>query len=424
MTAPVDVLVDRDDDVATTKAIHRLATDHSTVLAATIAPDWRSDRAVTWAILRALGKRTDLVGDLAPDWMHAERWLVAHQVRELIILRAQHLTAAQTEHLVRMGDRADIALVFIHSPCSAAPPATLTPSELLARPRRSSGPPPDTPTWPVIPHSHPWRLRNDCARQLSRDEFRHVDELLFATHRALEEWLRAHRRPTQRRLGDAIRVLRTAHDPNQRHVRQCAIIVALQSAGYKPPRWTQSTRRARELTDHDVDEVLGYTSANHGAFLLAKRLTGLSRDLLDLVLGDQVTDDEILGYTVPPRAQPILRALPSWSTPVISPPRAHAAKPPPRRPSTSAAAPRPRRADPNLAVLFSGRSRWVAIDDIPEADRHEYTRLHEHRVLDLDLDLDRGQPPRALQQLPAPSTTDQSTDKRVGRFADINRESR
>jgi hypothetical protein len=123
-------------------------------------------------------------------------------------------------------------------------------------------------------------LRNDCARHLSREEFRHVDELLFATHRALEEWLRAHRRPTQRRLGDAIRVLRTAHDPNQRHIRQCAIIVALQSAGYKPPRWTQSTRRARELTDHDVDEVLGYTSANHGAFLLAKRLTGATRSFV------------------------------------------------------------------------------------------------------------------------------------------------
>jgi hypothetical protein len=181
MTAPVDVLVDRDDDVATIQAIHRLATDHSTMLAATIAPDWRSDRAVTWAILRALGKRFDLLGDLAPDWGHAERWLVAHHIRELIILRAQHLTADHTEHLIRMGDRADIAVVFVHSPRSAAPSATLTPSELLARPRRPSGPPPDTPTWPMIPRSHPWRLRTDCARQLSRKEFQRVDRLLVAT---------------------------------------------------------------------------------------------------------------------------------------------------------------------------------------------------------------------------------------------------
>jgi hypothetical protein len=55
-------------------------------------------------------------------------------------------------------------------------------------------------------------------------------------------------------------------------------------------------------------------------------------------------------------------------------------------------------------MLFSGRRRWVAIDDIPEADRHEYTRLHEHRVLDLDLDIYR---PSHLAlygnyQLPAP----------------------
>jgi hypothetical protein len=70
--------------------------------------------------------------------------------------------------------------------------------------------------------------------------------------------------------------------------------------------------------------------------------------------------------------------------PVISAPRARAAKPRPLRPSTSAAAPRSTEADPKLAMLFSGRRRWVAIEDIPEADRHEYARLREHQVLDLD----------------------------------------
>lgn len=404
MTAPVDVIVDHDDDVATTEAIHRLAEDHPAVLAATVAPDCHSDRAVAWAILRAVGKRTDLLDDLAPGWAHAERWLVAHRVRELIILRAQHLTAAQTEHLIRIGDRADVALAFVHTPSSTAQPATLTTAELLARPRRSRPPPLNTPTWPVIPRSHPWRLRNDCARRLSREEFQRIDQLLFATHRALERWLRTHQRTTRRRLCDAVRVLRTARDPNQQQIRECAVVVALESAGYKPPRRTPATRRDRELTDDNIDEPLGYTSANHGAFLIAQRITGLSRDLLDLILGDQLTDEEILGYPVPPRAQPILRALPRCNMPVISAPRAHAAKSPPRRPSTSGAASRPTEADPNLPMLFSGRRRWVAIEDIPEPDRNEYARLHEHQVLDFDQGIYRASH-LALYgnyQLPAP----------------------
>jgi hypothetical protein len=65
--------------------------------------------------------------------------------------------------------------------------------------------------------------------------------------------------------GDAVRVLRRADDPNQRHVRECAVVVALQSAGHKPPRRTPTTWRHRELTDDNTDEALGYTSASHGA---------------------------------------------------------------------------------------------------------------------------------------------------------------
>ena len=62
LTPPVDVIVDRQDDVATTRAIHRLAAEQPTVLALSIAPDTRAGPGVIWAILRALGKRTRPAG--------------------------------------------------------------------------------------------------------------------------------------------------------------------------------------------------------------------------------------------------------------------------------------------------------------------------------------------------------------------------
>jgi len=91
MTPAVDVIVDRNDDIATVRAIHRLAADHLEVLAINIAPDSRAAAAVNWAILRALGKRTDNLGNHTPQRSDAETWLRAHRIAEIIVLRAHHL---------------------------------------------------------------------------------------------------------------------------------------------------------------------------------------------------------------------------------------------------------------------------------------------------------------------------------------------
>jgi hypothetical protein len=59
VSAAVDVIVDREDDIATVKAIHALAAREPGVLAVSIVPGVRSETEVIWAILRALGKRVD-----------------------------------------------------------------------------------------------------------------------------------------------------------------------------------------------------------------------------------------------------------------------------------------------------------------------------------------------------------------------------
>ena len=59
MNPAVDVIVDRDDDIATVKAIHSLAVRQRGVLVIHIAPATREEPAVVWAILRALGKRIE-----------------------------------------------------------------------------------------------------------------------------------------------------------------------------------------------------------------------------------------------------------------------------------------------------------------------------------------------------------------------------
>jgi hypothetical protein len=382
MTPPVDVIVDRQDDLATIRAIHRLAADHPTVLAVSIAPDTQTDPGVVWAILRALGKRLDRLDKRSPDWRDAEQWLMAHRIAELIILRAQHLTDAQVDRLARLAERADIAIALLYSGRGNSPAATTTRDELLDGPRRQRRADPLPTPWPTVPRSHPRRLRQDCARQLTREDAHRVDDLLFATFNALDQWLLAHQRPTRRALCAAVRVLRIAHDPNQRYIRDCAITVALQTNGLDPPRTAAPACRPRAVSDSDIDDALTYTSALYAGYTLAQRLTGLPPHLLHLILGDQVTDDTLLGCAVPVRGRAILRALPSYSMPILSCPT-----PPRPRPSPRRAPSRPKgqpqiAGDASLQVLFRRRTRLVTPAEVPAADRTS-EELREDRIPDL-----------------------------------------
>jgi hypothetical protein len=231
MTPGIDVVLDSEDELATTQAIHRLAAAEPGVLAVRIAPDARTTPALIWAILRPLGKRLGNLAGEVPTSRMAQTWLKAHQITELVVLHAQHLTPARHDELSHLIERIAITATLIYTGHGATGRhATTTLATLLARPRRSCPSEARAAPWPELPASHPLRLRHDCRLALSEDELRRVDGLLFASYNILERWLLAHPRATDEQLHRAVDVMRIAHDPSQRCIRDCAITAALNSA--------------------------------------------------------------------------------------------------------------------------------------------------------------------------------------------------
>ena len=192
MNPAVDVIVDRDDDIATVNAIHSLAVRQRGVLVIHIAPATREEPAVVWAILRALGKRIERLDrpNLRVFWMDAERWLTAHRVREIVVLCAQHLGASVTEELkAHVSGRFRLALALIYSGRAAAKrAATTTLDAYLGKPRHPPQPDGRPRHWPQVPRSDPLRFRYDCWRQLAPKDFARVEGLLSRSMTPLSGW--------------------------------------------------------------------------------------------------------------------------------------------------------------------------------------------------------------------------------------------
>ena len=389
MTPAVDVIVDRNDDIATVRAIHRLAAGHPAVLAISLGPDSRAAPAVVWAILRALGKRTEKLAGHTPRWCDAEVWLTAHGIMELVVLRAQHLAATRERELEQLGKRAGITITLVYSgPEAAVRQPTIALGELLGRPRQSSRAEPRLPRWPRVPRSHPLRLRYDCAWTLPAEQFQSADRLLCDGYLALAGWLAVHPRAPRARVAQAVAVVSVAHDHKQRHIRQCAIGLALLSAGITPPPPVEPPIRAHPLSDTHIAEALAYTSPPHAGYALAEQLTSLPPDLLDLIGGDQITDDAILGLPVPEPARPVLRALKRAGSRVLEPPRDRDPDPAERgiEQDRLEAAISYSHFAAILAKLLGGRRQSIAATRIPKFVR---TQLDELRADDL-IDLERG----------------------------------
>ncbi len=379
----MQVLADPGDDIATVHVLHRLASEQPSVLVVAIAPDQRTTPAVIWAILRALGKRAAHLR-VTPSWTDAERWLAAHGIRELILLRAHHLTRESCRALHDAAGRAGVdELVLVtnsgeHSwPRQYVRKLTRT-ADILER-TREPGRAAREPTWsgPAVPRSHPLRLRFDCLQGLAPADFQRVDALLNATSTSVDGWLSSRPRPTELELQAMTSVLLQASDPNQAHVRQCATTFALWRAGHAVPNTTHSTRNLG-LDDAGGAEVLGYTDARAGARELAALLTGLTPDLLDLIGGDQITDDSVLGHAVPKAVRPVLRALPRSTGPIF---------PRPAHQRRDRITPRGMTEDGDptvgiLARLLSGRATSVSASEIPEPAREHLESLVDQRILD------------------------------------------
>lgn len=389
MIGAVDVLVDRHDDVATTRAIHRLAATRPSVLAASIAPDWRDTPAVVWSILRALGKRSDKLAGATPGWPDAERWLKAHAITELVMLRAQHLKPAATRDIERLAARTGITVTLSYSGPDVSPrDATIGIGALIARAPSESVAWGTLVRWPTVPRSHALRLRYDCARRLASEDFCRVDVLLAETHAALDAWLTAHRHATRAQIDRTVAVFLAGHDREQRYIRRCAVQLGLLTHGIALPPITPHAADAQHLTDEQLKDVNAYTNATAAACRLAELTTGLPADLLGLIAGDQITETTILGTSVPASAQPVLRALGRRSGPLFPthPARHDQAAPAgtAHRDTTSPAAPAIDHAFAAvLEQLLRGRANRINTDEHATPITARLDALHAAGILDL-----------------------------------------
>jgi hypothetical protein len=428
LSAAIDVIVDPDNDIATVRAIHGLAASEPTVLAVAIGPDCRTPPEVVWAILRALGKRSEHLAGASPGWPDATRWLTAHDILELVVLGAQRLTPPVLRDLLRVAHSADLRLTLVHNDSGHADKAhhvAITLEQLLSRPRATRRSPARARAWPSVPRSPALRLRFDCLHALPRDEFAVVDRLLSATFSAADAWLSANHNAAPHWLSRVVAVMTTAPDAGQRHIRRCAVTSALLLHGMANPPKESDEQAARTVSPVDVERALAHTDAVAGTYRLAAAITGLEPELLALLASDQITHDTIAGYAVPQRCAPVLLALGDRDGPIFH--RAASKVPRPtvrgldrRRPAMGSTTTEVQAlVAVVLGQLMFGRARRVSKTTLPANVQTELDALVAAGILDAYRGTYRASHVALYSCYQLPCAPARSTDNQMGGITDI-----
>jgi hypothetical protein len=139
------------------------------------------------------------------------------------------------------------------------------------------------------------RLRYDCTRRLSPDEFARVDRLLVGSLKTLGAWRWSWGYVTRGQVARVLRLVSAADDPEQAYVRRCGAEPALIGAGIPVPTPRPLRVRGRSLTSVQIDPVHAYTAPRVAGYVLAELVTGLPAELLGLIGGDQISEKAILG---------------------------------------------------------------------------------------------------------------------------------
>jgi hypothetical protein len=240
----------------------------------------------------------------------------------------------------------------------------------------------------VIPRSAALRLRFDCLHALAPEDFQRVDALLNATFTSADAWLSAHPAATPGELSQAVSLLTTASDPDQLHIRRCAVTTALLIHSTPMPSSRPRAPVLHASSSAAIDALLACTDAVIAAHRLAALTTGLQPDLIALIAGDQITSDTIAGHLIPPRTEPVLRALGHRSGPIFDrgPTRLQHAASPTNRPRQPA---NPKHGEPDdivaavLGRLLIGRAQRVRPAEVPNAARDRLADLAANGILDL-----------------------------------------
>ena len=309
----IELLEERHDNIATARALHRLGVAEPTVLTVAIGPDATATTAVAWAILRALGKQLNRL-EHPPEWADAERWLLAHDIRELVVLTAQHLAERGFRDLAATADRTNTRLVLVSTdrrrPHDIALPVTVTTLHAVLardrRPRRSTAAP---RAWPRVPRSPALRLRFDCLHTLKPGDFAEIDALLRSALDRTDDWLNTNAHARAGDIALAAAIVTNASNNDQQHIRRCALQIAFLQHGIALPSPSSILRPGPAPTVGDVSDALAHTSALCASRRLTRLLTGLPAAYLELIGGDQISETAVLANDLPPEAQPILAAL-------------------------------------------------------------------------------------------------------------------
>jgi hypothetical protein len=175
-------------------------------------------------------------------------------------------------------------------------------------------------------------------------------------------------------------VVSAAADAEQAYIRRCGAELALLRDGIPVARARPLSLRGRSLTSAQIDQVHAYTAPRVAGYLLAELVTGLPAELLQLIGGDQVSANAILGCPVPEGARAVLRALEDRHEPVLGSPEGPQFEPLPARPAFRR--PTDQAFAAAVAELLRGR---IPIGDMTPRVRARFEQLRADHIVELEL---------------------------------------
>lgn len=311
----VDILLDRTDDVATVHALQRLARSCPSVLAvavppgATIAPGAGLGASeIVWA----LGKRpSSRWKDTSPTQRDADLWLKALQIRELIILQAQHLPANALDHLRPWAEMRDLDLALLYCGPDLHVQPTTTIEVLLHRPRRRSAVEKPAIPWPRIEEVDLLDYRTQCFCQLADAEYRRVDRAFHGSASRIrwffDDWSRASRSE----LGRATALASATEDDQLRDILMNGALAGLLTLGRALPEAPPVQRpfAPHPVSRQQLTEFLEDINPWRAAIRFLRHWTHLSDRRLSLVGPEQITATTVAGIEIPEEIRPTFRAV-------------------------------------------------------------------------------------------------------------------
>ena len=400
----VDILVDRTDDVANVHALQRLAHSCTTVLTVAIPPGIVMPPGTALGaaeIVWALGKRRSTRWrDPAPRQGDADIWLRANQIRELVILQAQHLPANALDQLrpwAEMRDL-DIALLYCGADLQAQP--TITLEAFLNRPRRPAAAEKPAPKWPRIEAVDLLDYRAQCFSQLSDAEYRRVDRAFHGSATRIRWFFDSSRSASRDELGRAVAFAAATEDDELRDILMNGARAGLLTLGRalpdRPP--IQPPFEPHPVSQQQLTEFLEDINPWRAAIRFLRHWTHLSDRRLSVIGAEQITATTVAGIEIPYEMRPIFRAvIPSgtdarpwqpfsggvwvstqrWITPETDP---QIDDDEPRSKATYTDRPE------LVAKILSGgltRAHWaISRENIPRAIRADVKELCERGILD------------------------------------------